>query len=131
MLVRDYTKRYSPLGKWAGQVAGFGDWMELIQAGITATGATVGAIAGAVAAGAAKPTQPTVQQGTGGALWQPYGPQYANPPAAAGTVSKQWYKDPLVLGAAGLGVVGLLFMLKGGGRRPMGSFAGHGRKRRR
>ena len=127
MLVRDNTPVYSSLGRWAGRrVNNYGDWMSLLEAGIGATATTISGVAGAVAAGAKKDqpavttTQPTV--GVSGGYYPPQQQTIVK--------GKSWYQDPLTLGAIGLGVVGLGFVMFSGRRRSVAGYAGYSRRRR-
>lgn len=121
MLVRDHTPVYSPLGKYAGRrMEHYGDWMDVLQSGIEATGTTIGAIAGAAATAAKQ--QPTVQTVQPGVSQLQNRPPQQPPP-------KSWYQDPLTLAAIGLGVVGIGVVVFSSRRR--GAMAGFGSYRRR
>lgn len=134
MLVRDHTPVYSSLGRWAGPVpqrmGDFGfDIDSFINTMVDTTGKVVVGIAGAVSAGEQAKIRANQPQVT---YAPPYVPQTSSspPPQAPGLPQKKWYEDPLMLGAAGLGVVGLGFVLLGRRSRRMGSLGGYRRSRR-
>jgi hypothetical protein len=125
MLVKDYTKVYSPA---MGNFRGFGDIDvgAIITAGIGAASQITTSIIGAVAKPTSSGSVTAAQSGAG-----PAGQLYVGqPPQQIVLGGKAWYQDPLTLGAVGLGALGLVFMLKGGGGRRMDGFAGFGRARK-
>lgn len=136
MLVRDYTPVYSPLGRYAGRrMEAYGD-VDIggIIAGIGgAVKDTIGAVTNAYTAGLAKASGGTTS--TNQPYVSPIGtyqPQQQQQQAAG--PQKSMFSDPLVLGAAGLAVLGLGAVLLGRRRGRMagfaGLFAGHSRRRR-